>query len=227
MKRFQENFLSSRSNKKHRKETKDKSFLVEYSGKKLELRFPLPHLSNLDWIMRKDFFVFLLKEKLFPNMKEISETAGVCRSLYGFLGNDILSSDGWICFVVGDGTKPRTATTVSFLSNWKIFSIDPEMDVEFCKNQKITCVAEKAEKFLENNEFDKEANICLLSVHSHAPMAKIFKIAEEKWKDSRIFAITLDCCVETKHEGRIKLKKTQEDFGIFSVERTKKFWDTM
>jgi hypothetical protein len=69
--------------------------------------------------------------------------------------------------------------------------------------------------------------VFLLSVHSHAPMTQIFDIVCKKWPEASIKAITLDCCVETlDSDCRLNLKKTQEDFGIFSVERTKKFWDT-
>ena len=91
-------------------------------------------------------FKELIKLDVFPDAKDISESMGALRAatLYSHLSlrkdaeksrRDALRSrwkeENIWCICIGDGSTPRTATLISFLTVWNLFSIDPGLKKEF------------------------------------------------------------------------------------------------
>jgi len=85
--------------------------------------------------------------KLFPykKCKEISESMSAVNCLYEVLKVDRTRYDT-VCYVIGDGTTPRTGACVAYSSAFKVFSIDPIMKMKFNSYvKKLTCFRGRAE----------------------------------------------------------------------------------
>ena len=70
----------------------------------------------------------LLRLRLFPDAKELTETFAVHEAVRSRLGGAYPLTDDTVTLVaVGDGNTPRTAALFAFLTRWHCVSIDPEM----------------------------------------------------------------------------------------------------
>eukprot|EP00944_MAST-04C_sp_MAST-4C-sp1_P012920 g12920.t1 len=104
------------------------------------------YTQHIDAVWSMKCFKELIKLDVFPDAKDISESMGALRAatLYSHLSlrkdaeksrRDALRSrwkeeNVW-CICIGDGSTPRTATLISFLTVWNLFSIDPGLKKEF------------------------------------------------------------------------------------------------
>jgi len=68
----------------------------------------------------------ILAEKVFSNLKEITDSMGVFVAIQKHISFD--RKDRNIhCVVVGDGHTPRTGMLIARLTAWEVYSIDPVM----------------------------------------------------------------------------------------------------
>lgn len=133
---------------------------------------------------------------LFPNAKEITETMGIMECLYGKFTID-RSLKTTVCYVLGDGTTPRTGATLAMSSNFTVYSIDPllkttsqtinKFELKSLSERLHICKC-KSEEFT-NIEQNAKLSI-ILGVHSHANL-------NEFWQrvPSPKIAIVIPCCV--------------------------------
>ena len=70
----------------------------------------------------------LMRLRLFPDAKELTETFAVHQAVRSRLGASYPKTDEGVTLVaVGDGNTPRTAALFAFLTRWHCVSIDPEI----------------------------------------------------------------------------------------------------
>jgi len=132
----------------------------------------------------------------FPNAKEITETMGILECLYYKL-NVNRQSPTTTCYVLGDGTTPRTAATVVISSLFTVYSIDPILKTtsKHIKDKNIKSLQERLNickcKSEEFTNINKTATLSIiLAVHSHAPLNEFWlRVPSPK------IAISIPCCV--------------------------------
>ncbi|CAE8586544.1 unnamed protein product, partial [Polarella glacialis] len=85
------------------------------------------YTTYLDRVFKMTCFFDLVRLRVFPDAKDISESYGAiaagarhCR-----LGPNAEKASGVLCLAVGDGSTPRTAGLAAFITRWTCVSIDP------------------------------------------------------------------------------------------------------
>jgi hypothetical protein len=171
----------------------------------------------------------LLKNYLFPNAKEITESFACYNAVREYIWNDVSPrDDNVLFFAVGDGKQPRTAATFAFRSRWTCISIDPELSIGnnryFSKHPKIQRLYTFKNK-VENIEIpfveDIKNRIVIIGlVHSHAKINDAYN----KLKGRETYVVSIPCCV--KHNELCGKKPDIEyvDEGIWSSKNLVKIW---
>ncbi len=141
-------------------------------------------------------FEKIVKYDLFPNLKEVSESM----SMFYVVLEKILplidsnrSLENVTIVVVGDGTKPRTASLFNFLSKATTYSIDPlmvERDM-FSEIKRLTVKKDEIQniKIQNNNPI-----AIILMPHAHAPILESWNCIEAKDK----WLVKMPCCTNDK-----------------------------
>jgi hypothetical protein len=198
-------------------------------------------LWHVDWFFetleRTDKFCALLP--LFPNMKEVTESAGMYRLVTEQLRPD-LDLDVRACLdlivVVGDGSTCRTACL--FAALWprpcQVHSIDPNMRDDLLDAHKspaicgvanvLTCHKQTVEDWLRDAwPAGPWTRIVAVAVHSHAALAVY--VPELRQKTSDLVLATMPCCVpqtlsadECSDLG-LTLVQEKVDWGVASDKR--------
>lgn len=136
----------------------------------------------------------LQEEKMFPNVKEITESFGMlnaCMMLEQWDSEITKDNTTVSVFVVGDGKKPRTAALIAFLTKWNCVSIDPIMEYTNTKIDRLTPFRTKIEN-ITFKQTSETIRIVLLP-HSHAEITTTFKKLNRD--NLKCWFITMPCCV--------------------------------
>lgn len=174
---------------------------------------------------------------LFPSAKskEISETMGAVNCLYYRLKVN-RSCKETICYVLGDGTAPRTGATFAISSSFTVFSIDPALKSKFHKTSE--GVAFKDHRIrIEKNEYLERIKSCkckseefmdivqnarlsiIVAVHSHADLKEFWdRVPSPK------IAIAIPCCVP--QITSIEPTDSYIDEKIYGMMNKVVYWDT-
>lgn len=140
--------------------------------------------------------------------KEVSETMGMVSAIreHGF------SEEEALCFVVGDGKKPRTGVCISFFEkNYTVTSIDPDMEWDNNTVRGLSCHKSKIEQL----SFDcQNKPVVIVHPHSHAEIKASLK-SIHNWH--KLCLISMPCCVKDKIDGTgLKNIYSYKDHAIFS-----------
>ncbi len=157
-------------------------------------------IKYINWYIGLNSSAEMQELKLFPNAKEIQESAGLLNTILGFIGekdSNINKDNPNIgAYVIGDGVRPRTAGLFSFITKWKCWSIDPLMRVEedFSRIKRLTVIKANGEdvikSIVETNDY-----VLLVFPHSHIPDTnKIYK----EFKDQKVWIINMPCCYQSQ-----------------------------
>lgn len=161
----------------------------------------------------------LLALKLFPNAKEITETA----AMYWLVVNElekynIKRSDNVVLLETGCGTVPRTAAYFAYRSKWECIAIDPRLnDTQKNWGKRIYTYKVKDDQINPNEFWDskkiKEAQaVIVISVHGHGNPMWLYKRIAHNHKA----VFEMPCCQPpTITEGNFKMDK-----GILSPKNT-------
>ena len=146
----------------------------------------------------------MMKNKLFPNVKEVTESMSFIylfeQKLYSW-DESLYKNKDVTVIVVGDGKTPRTAAMINFLTPYKTISIDPELDTSkdwgYIKN--LTLYKGKFEDWIEEvykrSIYFGSKPIIILYPHSHARIDLTKRVhSTKKW------VIKLECCTSDKLE---------------------------
>lgn len=161
----------------------------------------------------------LLALRLYPNTKELTESAAAYAAVaYGDLGLD-RADDSVHVFCVGDGGTPRTGAMFAFRSAWGVTSIDPALkrDGTWPGIARLRCISAKIE---DAADLPVPRVAVIVAVHSHAPIpACLEKI---KATEAR-HVIAIPCCVPLEVPGHEPISD-EDDFGILSPKRRVRVW---
>jgi hypothetical protein len=179
--------------------------------------FQYPSLRYFDEFMRLKCAPDLLKLKLFPNAKEVSESFAALRAVRKIMKAESFGDDSIKLIDVACGSTPRTAALFAFLTKWKIFAVDPVLKHQgrYDAVNNLTCHSKK----IEEVEFWSDSTVVVTAVHAHVKLDVILK----RIHAPRIVLIAMPCCqpLELKEEP----EKEYEDYGCWSPHRTVKVWD--
>lgn len=147
----------------------------------------------------------MLRWKLFPNAKEITESFSAYAIVRDVLGLDL--SDPTIAVLcVGDGRVPRTAATFALRSAWTCFSVDPAMKVRWGSSfvdGKHRCVIPRVHayraKVLDVGGWRPDAlhvqafrHCVVVAVHSHASLRASIRVAQ--LLAPCVSVVSMPCC---------------------------------
>lgn len=154
----------------------------------------------------------LMNMKIFPNLKEITESVGAWVAAYNNLilpGLVNRTSDLVDVIVVGDGHTPRTAALFAMLSKWDCFSVDPVLRDKEYNIKRVYLFHVKIEEFIFYGGNTHDAII--VCVHSHAKLSEsINSVRHYKNK----YLINIPCCVQPDIYNKPFIE--YEDEGIHS-----------
>lgn len=159
----------------------------------------------------------VLRLKLFPNAKEITESMAMYSAVRKYVCDDF-RNDKIAMVSVGDGASPRTAGLFAFRSAWNCYSIDPNL--KDCNKwelqiKRLHCCETTVEEFPGiMRPYDK---LIVVMVHSHAPI----EATVAKFPDALAY-LSMPCCVphSLHHRPYIGI----EDDDITSPKNTIKIW---
>lgn len=145
----------------------------------------------------------MLRWKLFPNAKEITESFSAYAIVRDVLGLNL--SDPTIAVLcVGDGRVPRTAATFALRSAWTCFSVDPAMKVRWGASfgRSTTIIprvhAYRAKVLDVSGWYPDEQHIrafsqcVVVAVHSHASLRASISVGSVL--SSKVAAVAMPCC---------------------------------
>ena len=171
--------------------------------------------------------------ELFPNLKEIQESFSIFNVIESYIlkrdtNIDRNKENHVLCFVVGDGTTPRTAAVINFMTKWDTISCDPIMrnpakyaGIKRCyvRTSKGEDIAHIVRERVDIIEYDY---IFLIFPHSHIPNTnEIYK----HFTDKKVWIINMPCC-HKKQDDYLPLKEwvSFKDDAVASPENTIKVY---
>ena len=198
----------------------ENNMLIDYSENSYSISTTIKKLSSkyLNEFIRLKCAPDLLMFKLFPNIKEITESMAVYNTVRKYLQNEFpLSSRDVTCLVVGDGHMPRTGALFAFRTNWDVISVDPNMFKDkppLLRINRLLSVKGKIENFDNLLQHIKTQKVLVVCVHSHAKLSACVAQLKEK----EITVISMPCCVPD--DLNIVPEISYDDWGIHSPKRT-------
>lgn len=175
--------------------------LINYRETKdqVNIFFKKPSLRYLDQFIGLKCASDLISTKFFPNAKEITESMGAFNAVQRNLWNVFHPSDETVeCYIIGDGSKPRTGALFAYRTKWKIVSIDPNMLRNKLELGGIAATPKRINRlyayrnYIEDLTFyEAHNNVLIVCVHSHAKLSDCFHAFP--W--SKKYIVNMPCCV--------------------------------
>jgi hypothetical protein len=165
----------------------------------------------------------MLAQKLFPNVKEITESMGAyhaVRTIIQDTCNIKLNQNGVVVVCPGDGVRPRTAALFSYRSAWDAISIDPLLRGDITYNiNRLTLY----KKRMEDVELDLTSYLCtiIVLVHAHVKLPTVLQNIKAK----TLHMVAIPCCVPQDIPNRPYIG--YQDTGIWSERNTVKIWTNL
>jgi len=160
----------------------------------------------IDWFFSLNCAGDLLNLKVFPDAKEVTETMAVYNATRKQFRKKIPMNEHKIVHVVADGSTPRTAAFLAFLTKWQLYSIDPQMKEEWVvqdKVERLKCYKNKIEDIYETLPTPD----LVILVHPHVT----YEVIKECYPNTPIIA--MPCCVHYPEELASKVYRDQ---GVWS-----------
>jgi hypothetical protein len=172
-------------------------------------------LRYLNEMVRMRCTVDMLELRLFPDMKEVTESYAAYAAVRDHCGL-ALSDPSVTVLAVGDGHTPRTAATFAFRSAWRCFSIDPRITLrDWSSIQRLTVLRSLVE---DVPPIQCDGPAVIVAVHSHAPL----RAAYEAVRAPEIYVVAIPCCVPQKLWRKPDM--AYDDPGIWSPKRAVHVW---
>lgn len=154
-----------------------------------------PSDRYLDEFLRLKCARDMIGFKLFPNIKEITESFGIYNAVRTHLRELKLNDPNINLISVGDGRTPRTAATFAFRSAWQCWSIDPLLDrinnYHWNGIHRLITIQSNIED-IGREVFGKYIGI-LVHCHSHAKLSTSLSVLQNNFNIEA--AISMPCCV--------------------------------
>ena len=134
----------------------------------------------------------LMQLKVFPNIKEITESVGAYIAIHDHLLKKVINrEEGVQVFVVGDGKTPRTGALIACLTKWNVHSIDPVMEEKYWEIRRLKTYRAKAEELSFEG---KEKQAIVVCVHSHAQVSSCLKMLKGF---TSVHFVNIPCCFDS------------------------------
>lgn len=145
--------------------------------------------EHLNRFIRMDCSSLLLKNKIYPNIKEITEAVGIFAAYQKYVLPFIKDTRECQVICIGDGKTPRVAALFACLTKHDCFSIDPTISTSRYTIERLTVIIRKIED-VALPKYNVDGEVILIFPHSHAPV----KDTWERFNFSRKFLINMPCC---------------------------------
>ncbi|KAL0487426.1 hypothetical protein AKO1_000842 [Acrasis kona] len=178
----------------------------------------------IDRFLRKDRLHAVLQYKVFPNIKEVSESMSayyaVMNCLRSTTGRSKFGDPTTKCYVVADGSTPRTGAIFALSTNWLIYSIDPVMKTNngaAKKLERLSCHQSTAEDFVIPEQVEGALSV-VVAVHSHANFNDFW----QRLPTPKI-GVAIPCCVEQSCDD-LQCQSEYDDLHMLSAANHIKTW---
>ncbi len=180
----------------------------------------------LNWFLFSSEIPFEKTRLLFPNVKEITESA----AMYKRVSKYMKSSSNVI--VIADGATPRTGYLFAVLrSAHHVFSIDPLMKdewVDYAFKEALTVCKSSIEDWFDVNftALSKDQQIIVVCPHSHV----LLSVIASRLVGFEVVIIALPCCfdqslsVEEQSLLGITLQEDDFDLNVHTEKNNVKIW---
>ena len=170
----------------------------------------------LDELTRLKCAPDMLKTRLFPNAKEVTESFGAYNAARTHL-QDVapLGSPNVTCICVGDGFTPRTAATFAFRTAWQCVSIDPKLRPRGYSIDRLRVIPKRVEDVL----LVTSNPVVIVAVHSHVSLPESLACVPAA---PIVGVIAIPCCVPLELERPPDIEYA--DPNIWSPKRTVRIW---
>jgi len=177
----------------------------------------MPLFRYINELVGCSCFPDLLALKIFPNAKELTESAAAYNAVRHRLKQYDLKDPTVSVVCVGDGCTPRTASMFAFRSAWTCYSVDPNLKGGKWESaiQRLHVVKSKIEHW--SGHFEK---VIIVAVHSHA---RLEDSATHVTSNGNRSFVAIPCCVKQTLWG-IAPDVEYIDKGIWSPENKVKIW---
>ena len=175
----------------------------------------LPSFRYLNEAIKCNCFSDLMKNRMLPNAKEVSESFAAYAAVRKHLSDIIPFNEPALLIAVGDGSTPRTAATFAFRSAWTCLSVDPRLRQREWPIKRLQCLSKR----IEDTTRCHVPRAIIVAVHSHAPL----RLAIEKVSADILGIVAIPCCKKQIVPG-IEPNIEYDDLGIMSPKRTVKVW---
>jgi hypothetical protein len=174
-------------------------------------------LHYVGWLLASKCAPDLLALRLYPNVKEWTESAGAYHAVQRHLvphGWDL--SDGSIHAVcVGDGCTPRTGGLFAFRSGWSVHSVDPKIrqrDV-YRRVDRLEVVPSRVQDWRLSAE-----RVVVLAVHAHVGLPESLASIEA----NEVAVVAIPCCEPLTLPQPPDI--VYRDHGILSPQNSVRVW---
>lgn len=129
------------------------------------------------------------ERKLFPNLKEVTESIGMYEATLINLDLDLKDTNTAIV-VIGDGHTPRTAAMFAFRSALDCYSIDPNLREKNWNVKRLTVIKEKIEN-VKADFLEKYKRVVFILPHAHVNFKMMSHLI-----DKRASIVNMPCCTD-------------------------------
>lgn len=163
-----------------------------------------PNTEYVNRFIKMRCAVDLLRLKMFPDAKEITESLGMVNACKNLPETFDRKDDKINVVVVGDGHRPRTGALFACLTRWNCVSIDPCLVQEIWPIYRLKCYKKK----IEDVKLHFDGPLIIIMPHSHA---KASKCIENLTTSSSLYLINMPCCVPSDilHYEHLSYKDTR------------------
>ena len=175
----------------------------------LTVEFKKPSNRYLDRFIKSKASVDLLKYKIYPNAKEVTEAYGMLNAAKEYLLRDI----NWKIICVGDGSTPRCGALFAFHTRHEVFSVDPALPKDHAEKYLDIDRLHTVPYQIQDCDYSGK-NGLIISCHSHAKLSIVLKHC----KYENTVLISMPCCVPDDLDKSL-LHSYNEDWGVHSPQR--------
>ncbi|MFW5490397.1 MAG: hypothetical protein ACNI3A_18555 [Desulfovibrio sp.] len=182
----------------------------------LNLRVRRRSTSYFDEFLRLECSRDLLKYKLYPKAKEVTESFAAFHAVRNHLFPDSMHDPNITMVAVGDGYTPRTAATFAYRSKWLCHSVDPVMDTREFDIDRLVVHRKRIEDVRIQGDI-----VVVVCVHAHVEpevIAESIEARERHW-------VVIPCC-DHDHDTLMGQAPYCEydDFAIWSPKHRVQVW---
>lgn len=178
-----------------------------------------PTTRYFDDFMRLKCGPDLLRLRLYPNGKELTESFAMYRGIVKLVGAQRLSEP--ITLVdVGCGKQPRNGALFALRSRWHCIAIDPLLDPtwegETHDVQRLRCHRMR----IQDYRCDVEGPVVVAMCHAHVDVPTVLKSFQAQ---TELLVVTMPCCVPSRMD--VPPNTDYYDHGCWSPHRRLFVWD--